>query len=45
MNLEDKYKLLDEISHVRARPGMFIGSIVNVEKEEWIFDGGFKKST
>lgn len=45
MNLEDKYKLLDEISHVRARPGMFIGSIVNVEKEEWIFDDGFKKRT
>jgi DNA gyrase/topoisomerase IV subunit B len=39
MKLEDKYKLLDEIEHVRARPGMFIGSIVNVEREEWCVDG------
>lgn len=45
MKLEEKYKLLDEISHVRARPGMFIGSIVSVEREEWIFDNEFVKNT
>jgi DNA gyrase/topoisomerase IV subunit B len=31
-----EYKLLDDIEHVRQRPGMYVGSIVNIEKDDWI---------
>lgn len=32
------YKILDEIEHVRMRPGMYIGSITSTVKNEWLFD-------
>lgn len=45
MKLEEKYKLLDEIEHVRLRPGMYCGSIVNIERNEWVhLEDKFNKS-
>lgn len=38
--VEQQYKLLDEIEHVRQRPGMYVGSIVPTEQEQWIHHGG-----
>ena len=37
------YKLLTEAEHIRARPGMWIGSTQIQENLEWIFDTSTKK--
>lgn len=46
MTIEKKYKLLDDIDHVRKRTGMYIGSIASSSKEDWIVrDGNIVKET
>lgn len=39
MSIEQKYKKLDEISHILARSGMYIGSIKPHTATKWILDG------
>ena len=36
--IEDKYKKLDDIDHVLARPGMYVGSIKPHTANKWIVD-------
>ena len=36
--IEDKYKKLDDIDHVLARPGMYVGSIKPHTANKWILD-------
>lgn len=38
--IEDKYKKLDDIDHVLARPGMYVGSIKPHTASKWILDDG-----
>lgn len=37
-NIQNRYKKLDEIDHVLARPGMYVGSIKNETKEFFLYD-------
>lgn len=37
------YRILDEISHIRARPGMYCGSITPETAERWVFNPETKK--
>lgn len=37
-NIENQFKKLDEIDHVRKRPGMYVGSIAMHDSEEWVYD-------
>ena len=37
-NLEKRYKKYDQITHVRKKPGMYIGSVENVEKNMFILN-------
>jgi DNA topoisomerase-2 len=41
--IEQKYRKLDEIDHVRQRPGMYVGSIAMHESLSWIYDPAAKK--
>lgn len=41
--IEAQFKKLDEIDHVRKRPGMYVGSIAMHEGEEWVYDPEEKK--
>jgi DNA gyrase/topoisomerase IV subunit B len=36
--IEQTYKVLDEIEHVRVRAGMYAGSTSIQQSEEWIFN-------
>src|SRR5574344_548917 len=36
--IEDKYKELSEVQHVLLRPGMWVGSIKEEEKDMYIYD-------
>lgn len=46
MTIEKKYRLLDDIEHVRKRTGMYIGSIVPDTKEDWVIrDGNIVKES
>lgn len=38
VSIEEQYKLLDEIAHVRQRPGMYVGSIVPTTHEQWVVE-------
>lgn len=38
--IEDKYKVLDQISHVLLRPSTYLGSNKPNISKKWIFDGG-----
>ena len=40
MNLDKKFRKLDDVSHVLARPGMYIGSIKPHTAKKYIFEGG-----
>jgi DNA topoisomerase-2 len=42
-SIEQKYRKLDEIDHVRQRPGMYVGSIAMHESNEWVYDAAQKK--
>lgn len=37
------YQILSEIEHVRARPGMYIGSITPETSQQWVYDSSSKK--
>ena len=37
-DIQDRYKKLDEIDHVLARPGMYVGSIKNEVKDFFLYD-------
>lgn len=37
-SIEQKYRKLDEIAHVRQRPGMYVGSIAMHESLDWVYD-------
>lgn len=39
-NIEQKYKKLDDIDHVLARPGMYVGSIKPHTASKWILQDG-----
>ena len=39
-SIEDKYKKLDDISHVLLRPGMYVGSIKPHTSNKWLYDNG-----
>ncbi len=41
--IEQTYKVLDEISHVRSRTGMYAGSTSIQDSEEWIYNQDLKK--
>ena len=41
--IEQEYKVLDEISHVRQRTGMYAGSTSIQDSEEWIYNVETKK--
>lgn len=43
MDIEKQFKKLDEIDHVRKRPGMYVGSIAQHEGTEWVYDVVSKK--
>lgn len=36
---EKRFKLLDDIQHVRLRPGMYVGSIVPTTAQTWVVNG------
>ena len=36
--IEEKYKVLDELEHIRKRPGIFIGSTVNHTNTEFLYN-------
>jgi DNA topoisomerase-2 len=38
-----EYKLLDEIEHVRTRPGMYCGSTEFTTSNEWVYDPAAKR--
>ena len=38
--IEDKYKKLDDIDHVLARPGMYVGSIKPHTANKWVLEEG-----
>lgn len=38
MATEREFKTLDEREHVLTRPAMYIGSVVEVAKEQWVYD-------
>ena len=38
--IEDKYKVLDQISHILLRPGTYVGSNKPSTSLKWIFDDG-----
>ena len=40
--VEQTYKILSEIEHIRARPGMYIGSISKETNQQWVFDAESK---
>ena len=42
-HIQQTYQILDEISHVRARSGIFVGSTVMQTATEWIFNDDTKK--
>lgn len=37
-HIQQTYKILDEIDHVRSRTGIYVGSPVIQTTEEWVFD-------
>ena len=37
-SIEEKYKEMDEISHILQRPGMYVGSIKEEESQMFIYD-------
>lgn len=39
MSIEKKYKLLDDIEHVRLRPQMYIGSTATQTNNDWVIRG------
>lgn len=39
------FKVLNEREHILTRPAMYIGSIVGVEKDAWIYEEGKFKYT
>ena len=41
--IEQQYRKLDEIDHVRQRPGMYVGSIAMHEGLQWVYDPEAKK--
>lgn len=43
LSIEQQYKKLDEIDHVRKRPGMYVGSIAMNESLSWVYDPETKK--
>lgn len=43
--IEDKYKVLDHISHVLLRPGTYVGSNKKNTSIKWIYDSDAKKMT
>ena len=42
-HIEQEYKVLDEISHVRQRTGMYAGSTELQTSSEWVYDPRTKK--
>ncbi len=42
-SIEQQYRKLDEIDHVRQRPGMYVGSIAMSEGLQWVYDPSAKK--
>ncbi len=40
MSLEKKFRKLDDISHVLARPGMYVGSIKPHTAKKYLFEDG-----
>ena len=43
LSIEQKYRKLDEIDHVRQRPGMYVGSIAMHDSVQWVYDLVSKK--
>lgn len=41
--IDHTYKILDEIDHIRARPGMYVGSVTPAQVCEWIYNTETKK--
>ena len=37
-DIQNRYKKLDEIDHVLARPGMYVGSIKNEIKDFFLYN-------
>jgi len=37
-SIEQQYRKLDEIDHVRQRPGMYVGSIAMHEGNQWVYN-------
>ena len=37
-SIEEKYKEMDEISHILQRPGMYVGSVKEEESQMFIYD-------
>ena len=42
-SIEQQYRKLDEIDHVRQRPGMYVGSIAMHEGNQWVYNVGTKR--
>jgi DNA topoisomerase-2 len=42
-SIEKKYRKLDEIQHVRQRPGMYVGSIAMHDSLSWVYDQSTKR--
>jgi DNA topoisomerase-2 len=42
-SIEQQFRKLDEIQHVRQRPGMYVGSIAMHESTSWVYDPSIKK--
>lgn len=43
ISIEQQYRKLDEIDHVRQRPGMYVGSIAMHEGNQWVYNPGAKR--
>lgn len=41
--IEQVYKVLDDIDHLRSRPGMYVGSTSLTEVDTWVYDFSSKK--
>ena len=37
-SIEEKYKEMDEISHIHLRPGMYVGSVKEEENQIFIYN-------
>lgn len=42
-HIAQEYRVLDEIEHIRARPGMYAGSTSLQSGKEWVYDQATKK--